>query len=117
MCSGWLPSTYTPRPRPRRALVDESARAWARVERGRADRDSQLRAGWSRAAGMSVALAKPESMLAADRLFRRSDSTPTESLEWTIALGRGVIGAETHTLAVVGPNELRASFEADHVFT
>jgi hypothetical protein len=40
-----------------------------------------------------------------------------ESLEWTIALGRGVIGAETHTLAVVGPNELRASFETDHVFT
>lgn len=56
-------------------------------------------------------------MLAADRLFRRSDSTPTESLEWTIALGRGVIGAETHTLAVVGPNELRAAFETDHVFT
>jgi hypothetical protein len=56
-------------------------------------------------------------MLAAERLFRRSDSTPTESLEWTIALGRGVIGAESHTLAVVGPNELSASFDTDHVFT
>ena len=56
-------------------------------------------------------------MLACDRLFRRSDSTPTESSEWTIALGRGVIGAETHTLAVVGPNDLRAPFATDHVFT
>jgi len=56
-------------------------------------------------------------MLSPDRLFRRSDSTPTESSEWTIALGRGVIGAETHTLAVVGPNELCAPFETDHVFT
>jgi hypothetical protein len=56
-------------------------------------------------------------MLAAERLFRRSDSTPTEAPEWTIALGRGVIGAEAHTLAVVGPNALRASFSTDHVFT
>jgi hypothetical protein len=56
-------------------------------------------------------------MLAAERLFRRSDTAPTEALDWTIALGRGVIGAEAHTLAVVGPNELRASFDTDHVFT
>ncbi len=66
---------------------------------------------------MSVALATHGPMLACDRLFRRSDSAPTESPEWTIALGRGAIGAETHTLAVVGPNELRAAFETDHVFT
>jgi hypothetical protein len=56
-------------------------------------------------------------MLPADRLFRRSDSTPTEGTEWTIALGRGAIGAETYTLAVLGPNDLRPKFDADHMIT
>src|ERR1700710_3067713 len=56
-------------------------------------------------------------MLPPDRLFRRSDSTPTEGMEWTIALGREAIASETYTLAVVGPNELRPVFDADHVFT
>jgi len=56
-------------------------------------------------------------MLAAERLFRRSESIPGEAMDWTIALGGGAIGAETYTLAVLGPNDLSPSFAADHVFT
>ena len=56
-------------------------------------------------------------MLEDDRLFRRSESVPGEGHDWTIALASGAIGAESYTLAVVGPNELRPRFAADHVFT
>ena len=56
-------------------------------------------------------------MLEDDRLFRRSESAPGEGHDWTIALASGAIGAESYTLAVVGPNELRPRFAADHVFT
>jgi hypothetical protein len=66
--------------------------------------------------GISVAHVVPK-MLAAERLFRRSDSIPMEGLEWTITLGSGAIGAEAYTLAVLGPNDLRPKFDADHVFT
>ncbi|MEO8844032.1 MAG: hypothetical protein ABI591_11325 [Kofleriaceae bacterium] len=38
-------------------------------------------------------------------------------MDWTIVLGRGAIGAETYTLAVLGPNDLSPPFAADHVFT
>lgn len=56
-------------------------------------------------------------MIADDRLFRRSESLPGEAMDWTIALGGGAIGAETYTLAVVGPDDLSPPFPADHVFT
>ena len=56
-------------------------------------------------------------MLAAERLFRRSESLPGEAMDWTVALGGGAIGAETYTLAVLGPNDLSPPFAADHVFT
>jgi len=56
-------------------------------------------------------------MLAAEHLFRRSESVPAEAPEWTIALGRRALGAEAYTLAVVGPSESTASFDTDHVFT
>lgn len=56
-------------------------------------------------------------MLLDDRLFRRSESVPGEAMDWTIALGGGAIGAETYTLAVVGPNSFSAPFAAHHVFT
>ena len=56
-------------------------------------------------------------MLAAERLFRRSESLPGEAMDWTVALAGGAIGAETYTLAVLGPNDLSPPFAADHVFT